>query len=334
MRLACCWLLIPVLGCSATVEKRFDPGDPDVPGQTDPPQIDPPPPGTPPDTPPVDEPTPDPQNDDIRLELEGTHWTSKLEGSLGTYVTWFSFEAGDVMPVTEELRQWDDQSEVKWMAPGSWSVLDNGDVFRDWTHEYFGTEPTELAATWTYLPLTGPLRDKLFEGWWQEVGDEVWTRQGLIARSGTTYRAYYEHIIDHANGSSELRMSSATVTLDAAPAVGAACSMQVSLSYQETYGTTNRSGTYQDTWPCSVRADTDSTLLVVEADGFSGDDAAVRNQFSEYLYGLGHPWEDINAYTDMLSPRLYTDPADTRVLAFTGWSDQLLEREQVAPPVP
>lgn len=326
--------LAPLAACSATVVEGADPGDPKPPPSDPPPAVDPPPPDEPP---PIDEPVPDPQDSDVQLELEGTHWTSKLEGSLGTYVTWFSFEADGEMEVTQELRQsWEDPviSEVQWVKPGSWSVLQNGDVRRDWTFSYTGTDPTELTATWTYAPLTGLLRDKLFEDWWQELSDEVWTRQALIARSGTTYRAHYEHTIDYPNGDGEYRMSAASVALNAAPALGGACTLELSLSYAQIYGTTNRTGDYEEVFDCSVRGDDESELWIVELDGFGDENGAVQSQWSEYLYAQGLPWEDVNAYTEAFSPRLYVDPADTRVLAFIGWSAQLLERELVSPPAP
>lgn len=320
---------VPLTACSATVEQRRGPAEQDA----NPPGDVPNDPNTPPDAPPDDVPLPDPLREEVKLALEGTHWTAKLEGSLGTYFTWFSFEQDDAMTVTQELKQFDlPQGEVQWSRPGSWSVLDNGDVRRDWTFEYGGADPDAITTTWTFVPLSGLLRDKVFENGWQEPGDEVWTREALISYDGTSYRSHHEHTIDHANGGSEHRMSSGAITLATEPNLGGLCTMQVTLVYADSYGTNDKSGTWSGSLPCAIESA--GALWTITADGFSGTDSEVRSQWRDYLTGVGLSDEDVSAMSASFSPRLYVDPANTRVVAFAGAWVEFLERELDAPPQP
>ena len=71
---------------------------------------------------------------DFRIDptgaLEGSAWTSTLEGSLGTYITWHTFSAGGVLDVAHEVRGGfgPDASEVLWTADGAWQITPAGDV--------------------------------------------------------------------------------------------------------------------------------------------------------------------------------------------------------------
>ncbi len=273
--------------------------------------------------------------DAVRLALEGTHWTAKLEGSLGTYITWFSFEAADVLTVTHEVRQAEDASEVLWVSPGSWSVTPEGDVERDWDVTYFDGETSDVTTSWTFAPLRGPLRSKLAQGWWQALEDgPVWSHQALLAQSDRTYRGHYAHRMEHPGGDAEHRLRSATVTFDAPPKVGAECSVQVKLAYADGFGEQTTSGDWSQSFDCTVTADPEGPLWRVDFDGFGGDDAAVASQWSEYLASSGLPLEDVDVFSESFAPRLYLDPDQPETLGYVGWATDLLEGDDDTPPSP
>lgn len=271
----------------------------------------------------------------VRQALEGTHWTAKLEGSLGTYITWFSFEAADVLTVTHEVRQAEDASEVLWVNPGSWSVTAEGDVERDWDVTYFDGEASDVTTSWTFAPLRGPLRDKLAQGWWQVLDDgPVWSQQTLLAQSNRTYRGHYEHWMVHPSGDDERRLRSATVTFDAPPTAGAACSVQVKLAYVDSFGEQTSNGDWSQSFGCTVTPDPEGPLWRIDFDGFGGDDAAVASQWSDYLASSGLPLENVDVFSESFAPRLYLDPDQPDTLGYVGWATDLLEGADDSPPSP
>jgi|GEM_PF-3789335 len=267
--------------------------------------------------------------------LEDTIWTAEMEGSLGTYVTWFAFEPQH-LGVTEELQNgWEPDNGVLWSADGTWDANPGGVASLEWEEAFWG-EVSSFARTWTYAPVTQPLATVLYDEWVLErlAGREAWSNSALLATGPTRAEFHGEWRDDSRYGADSrfLRWTTVHARFDSRPVDAGPCGVTVDLEVGE--GSDMEppvvaSETFE--WGCQISEDEVTGLLRVSLAEFRGTPGELRTQWSAYIAGRyddAVQWEMANAFL----PELWIDPARPEVLAFEGGWAPLLTRRTTGPP--